>query len=58
MIYKILTDFTSCLTDLIEKLSKDFNVIFFNNVLYISKKDPYFNKNINKIINKNNLCII
>ena len=58
MIYKILTDFTSCLTDLIEKLSKDFNVIFFNNVLYISKKDPYLNKNVNKIINKNNLCII
>ena len=37
MIYKILTDFTSSLTELIEKLSKDFNIIFFNNVLYISK---------------------
>lgn len=58
MIYKILTDFTDCLAEIIETLNKDFDVMFFNNVLYVGKKDPYINIDIDKVLNKNNICII
>lgn len=58
MIYKILTDFTDCLEEIIEKIAKDFNIIFFNNVLYISKKNPYNKTNVKSLIKKDNICII
>ena len=58
MIYKILTDFTNCLAEIIEKINKDFNFIFFNNVLYISKKNPYNKTNIKTLLKKDNICII
>lgn len=58
MIYKILADFTDCLEEMLEKLNKDFNIIFFNGVLYVSKKNPYNKTNIHSIIKQDNICII
>lgn len=58
MIYKILADFTDCLEETIKKLNKDFNMIFFNGVLYVSKKNPYNKTNIHSIIKQDNVCII
>lgn len=47
MIYKIIMQFND-LQKLIEKLSKDFNVLFFDNSLYICSKD-FKNVSLNKI---------
>lgn len=58
MIYKILADFTNCLEDILNKLNKNFNIIFFNDILYISKKNPYDNINLKKMLNLDNICII
>ena len=57
MIYKILMDFSNCLSDIIDVLKKDFNIMFFNNVLYVSKKNPYIKFDLKKYLN-NNVCII
>ena len=58
MVYKILMDFTNCLEEIIEKINKEFNIIFFNNVLYISKKNPYIETDIKSLLKKDNICII
>lgn len=58
MIYKIMTDFTERLGTIIEKLNKDFNIMFFNNILYASKQDPYVKTNIKRLLTKDNVCII
>jgi hypothetical protein len=58
MIYKILADFTNCLEEILNKLNKKFNIIFFNDILYISKKNPYDNINLKKMLNLDNICII
>ena len=58
MIYKILADFTDCLDEIIKEISNDFNIFFFNNILYVSKKDPYNQTDLKKILKLDNVCII
>ena len=58
MIYKILMDFTNCLTEIIENLNKKFDIMFFNNILYISVKNPYEKIDLKKYLKYDNICII
>jgi hypothetical protein len=59
MIYKIIMEFDD-LQNLIEKLSKDFNVLFFDKALYIcSKKFKNISlANIRKILSTDNAFLI
>lgn len=54
MIYKVQTDFTSTdstgLETVIKKLSKDFNVLFFNNCLFASVKNLQMAPDIRKLL--------
>lgn len=52
MIYKIQSNFDYDVLEVINKLKKDFNMIYYNNTLYVAIKQIDQEENCNKMIKK------